>query len=323
MMPVNCAKGTVTLITLKNFTTYACTRIIRPSPGLNLVCGPNGSGKSSLVSAIVLGLGFKHTTIADNKKLQDYISKGCNDCEIEIELSDGGFNRSQFTRRFFLQDQKEVFLVKRKGGAVQKYTSRATYNAFIRDTYAIRLDNVTQYLPQSKQQEFQKLSPKDRLNRLLEAVKPELLEQRRQIEARDEDKSKKEDALKTSQTLAEDAEKALERNRRERDKIKEQLDSNDTLRLLELGTLAKEHSQATAAAKEQKEQNKEIKENYKRAKEAADAAEALVSKAAEGIKRDTAAHANTKKHVADVTRTMQESSKKSHAALQVRAAHRV
>jgi chromosome segregation ATPase len=138
----SCPRGTVTRITLTNFTTFLGTRTVRPNPGLNLVCGPNGSGKSTLVSAICLGLGFSDRVIDSQKKAEDYISNGAENCELQIELSNGGEGRTTFLRRIFRGKTRDVFLIDNK-----KIPTKTEYVACAND-YGVYLDNLTQYLPQ-------------------------------------------------------------------------------------------------------------------------------------------------------------------------------
>ena len=158
-----CPKGTVTKITLLNFTTFACRRVITPSTGLNIICGPNGSGKSSIVSAICIGLGFKDSVIDNKKKAHEYISNGATFCQIEIQLSDGGRRRSNFCRKFFKRARtSDVFTINGEPATRKAYLEK------VRVEYKIRLENSTQYLPQSKLEEFKTCllytspSPRDR-----------------------------------------------------------------------------------------------------------------------------------------------------------------
>lgn len=309
-----CAKGTVVRITVDNFTTFACKRTFHPSPGLNILCGPNGSGKSSIVSAICLGLGFPEKVIDNKKKAADYISKGSSFCEIEIQLSDGGMRRSTFSRKFFSsKTSKDVFKING-----ERVASRNAYLARVRDEYKIRLENATQYLPQSKLEKFKRLSPKDRLTATLEAVAPEMLQERETIEKADEYKAEREKALATSKTLADQAKKDLEKANKDAAGIREKLESNDTLHLLHLGILAKERQELRARVTEHKAATKNIKEKFRAAKAAVDVAVEAEAAAQASIAEQRKAANVTAKDLYKCSRLVKNRADDTHKSLQVR-----
>ena len=301
-------------ITVDNFTTFACKRTFHPSPGLNILCGPNGSGKSSIVSAICLGLGFSEKVIDNKKKAADYISKGSSFCEIEIQLSDGGMRRSTFSRKFFAsKNSKDVFKING-----ERVASRSAYLAHVRDEYKIRLENSTQYLPQSKLEEFKRLSPKDRLTATLEAVAPEMLQEREVIEKADELKVEREKALATSKTLADQAKQNLEKANKEAMGIREKLESNDTLHLLHLGILLKERQELGDRVTAQKAATKSVKEKFRAAKAAVDVAVEAEAAAQASIAEQRKAADTAAKGLYKCSRLVKNRADDTHKALQVR-----
>ena len=251
-----CPKGTVTKITLLNFTIFACRRVIIPSTGLNLICGVGGSGKSSIVQAIYIGLGFK-LSVLGKKKVHEYISRsnGATFCEVEIQLSDGGRRRSNFCRKFFKRSRtSDVFSINGQPA------TRTAYQEKVREEYKIRLENFTQYLPQSTLEKFRTLNPRDRLTGLLEAVHPELLVQRGEIIQRHRTKADRlAGVVATRKKLHAAAHRELKAMEKAAQEIRDKLASSDERRLIELGLLARRKDEAIAAHVKHKKAHKQIR----------------------------------------------------------------
>jgi len=157
-------KGNILKITMHNFMTYDDC-MFEPGAGLNLVLGPNGTGKSSIVSAICVGLCGNPKLLGRATKVMDYIKHGRDSCFVEIDLCD---------------DNDQVVTIKRswkKGREVSDWhvngkSAKLEAVKKIVTNFNIKLDNLTQFLPQDRVAEFAGLGPIDLLRKTEEAVLP-------------------------------------------------------------------------------------------------------------------------------------------------------
>lgn len=161
-------RGNILKITMHNFMTYDdCT--FEPGAGLNLVLGPNGTGKSSIVSAICVGLHGNPKLLGRASKVNDYIKHGRDNAYVEIELCDddeGNVSKRVTIRRYWTRgrDTSEWYVNGKhsKSDAVKKIVT----------DFNIKLDNLTQFLPQDRVCEFAGLGPVELLRKTEEAVLP-------------------------------------------------------------------------------------------------------------------------------------------------------
>ncbi|KAG7188677.1 hypothetical protein KM043_008299 [Ampulex compressa] len=161
-------KGIISLIYLENFVTYD-RAVIKPGRNLNVIIGPNGTGKSTIVCAIVLGLGGKPSIIGRSLHIEDYIKAGCEQAKIEIHLKNGSRKDDVITRIFTIE-KKSMWLHNKKASnlkAVQELTK----------SFNIQIDNLCQFLPQDKVQDFSKMNAQELLENTERSVgDPILLE---------------------------------------------------------------------------------------------------------------------------------------------------
>ncbi|CAK9812836.1 Structural maintenance of chromosomes protein 5 [Anthophora plagiata] len=147
-------KGIITHIYLENFVTYNKVTI-KPGRNLNVIIGPNGTGKSTIVCAIVLGLGGKPITIGRAVHVADYVKRGCQEAKIEIHLTNGRKNDIVIRREFNIRGKSEWFLDDRHSNTkeIQELTNSLN----------IQVDNLCQFLPQDKVQDFSKMNAQELL----------------------------------------------------------------------------------------------------------------------------------------------------------------
>jgi chromosome segregation ATPase len=158
-------KGAIRKISMKNFMTYDdCS--FEPGPGLNLVLGPNGTGKSSIVSAICLGLCGKPTLLGRASKADSYIKHGKQDAFVEIELHGKTDDERMIIRRDWKKGTTAT-VWKLNGKTVGQHVVEQVV-----EDLNIKLDNLTQFLPQDRVAEFAGLGPVDLLKSTQEAVLP-------------------------------------------------------------------------------------------------------------------------------------------------------
>ncbi|KAG9429029.1 structural maintenance of chromosomes protein 5 [Apis mellifera carnica] len=150
----NMDKGIITYIYLENFVTYnkVC---IKPGRNLNVIIGPNGTGKSTIVCAIVLGLGGKPSTIGRAIHVADYVKRGCEEAKVEIHLKNGKKNDIIIQRIFNISGKSLWFLDERPSNIKEIQELIKTFN--------IQVDNLCQFLPQDKVQDFSKMNAQELL----------------------------------------------------------------------------------------------------------------------------------------------------------------
>ncbi|KOC65567.1 Structural maintenance of chromosomes protein 5 [Habropoda laboriosa] len=154
-MSYNCIqKGIITYIYLENFVTYNKVTI-KPGRNLNVIIGPNGTGKSTIVCAIVLGLGGKPTTIGRATHVADYVKVGCEEAKIEIHLTNGKKNDIVIRREFNILGNTRWFLDDRLSNSKEVQELTKSLN--------IQVDNLCQFLPQDKVQDFSKMNAQELL----------------------------------------------------------------------------------------------------------------------------------------------------------------
>ncbi|XP_025994604.1 structural maintenance of chromosomes protein 5 [Solenopsis invicta] len=160
--------GIITCIYLENFVTYDKITV-KPGRYLNVIIGPNGSGKSTIVSAIVLGLGGKPNIIGRAIHVGEYVKYGKDTAKIEIHLKSDS-RQDSIIMRTFTKEGKSTWMingVQTSAKAVQEFTSKLN----------IQVDNLCQFLPQDKVQDFSKMDAQALLENTERSVgDPKLLE---------------------------------------------------------------------------------------------------------------------------------------------------
>ncbi|KAL9872094.1 structural maintenance of chromosomes protein 5-like [Glossina fuscipes fuscipes] len=161
--------GKIKSVYCKDFVTYSeC--IFTPSEYLNVIIGPNGSGKSTLVSAIVLCLGGEPKLLARSNFIRDYVKNGCSSAKISVEVCDERKNKGSlcdeksvdFTRTFDKNDKSEYFI----NG--HSYSRRDYLEAISK--FNIQVNNLCQFLPQDRVQDFAKMNPQEILSNTISSV---------------------------------------------------------------------------------------------------------------------------------------------------------
>ncbi|XP_012059137.1 PREDICTED: structural maintenance of chromosomes protein 5 [Atta cephalotes] len=164
----NIEEGIITYIHLENFVTYDKVTVI-PGRYLNVIVGPNGSGKSTIVAAIVLGLGGKPNIIGRALHIGEYVKYGRDSAKIEIHLKNG-FKQDSIITRTFTKEGKSIWMINGNQANIkniQEFTSKLN----------IQVNNLCQFLPQDKVQDFSKMDAQALLENTERSVgDPKLLE---------------------------------------------------------------------------------------------------------------------------------------------------
>ncbi|XP_046661520.1 structural maintenance of chromosomes protein 5 isoform X2 [Homalodisca vitripennis] len=126
-----------------------------------MIVGPNGTGKSSLVNAIVLGLGGKINVIGRAKQLSAYVRRGCQTAKIQVELYSEP--RNYIICRIFTVDNRNNWWIN------GEHVSLKQVETLIKKLN-IQVDNLCQFLPQDRVQDFAKMDSKQLLENTLKTV---------------------------------------------------------------------------------------------------------------------------------------------------------
>ncbi|KAK8794672.1 hypothetical protein WA158_001653 [Blastocystis sp. Blastoise] len=156
--------GSMVYIHMINFLTYDDNEI-KPGPKMNIILGLNGSGKSTIVCAICVVLGGDIKNLGRGDKLSDYIQFNKTDATVELHLKDDSNGIIRIRRD-----------IKRSG---DKFTSsfkingKNATNGDIQDIchhYLIDVNNLCQFLPQDRVQNFIRLDEARKLRAIEKAV---------------------------------------------------------------------------------------------------------------------------------------------------------
>ncbi|XP_055383062.1 structural maintenance of chromosomes protein 5 [Condylostylus longicornis] len=154
--------GKIHSVYCKNFVTYVEVRVYC-GEFLNVIIGPNGSGKSTLVAAIVLGLGGNPKLLSRSSSVEEYIKNGQAEANIEIDIYKNSQKETITFGRAFNSTGKSTY-------SVDKSTvSHKNYLAAIQN-FNIQINNLCQFLPQDRVQDFAKMNPNEILINTMTSV---------------------------------------------------------------------------------------------------------------------------------------------------------
>lgn len=148
-----------------------------------MIIGPNGTGKSTMVAAIILGLGGTPKIVGRGSKISEYVKHDCEEAEIDILLQGDTDNKFiQVTRRFNTHE-KSVWLINNKVVKLGDLLDSIK-------KFNIQVNNLCQFLPQDRVQDFAKLNKQQLLKETQIALcRQDLLEnQETLIECREQHK---------------------------------------------------------------------------------------------------------------------------------------
>lgn len=160
-------QGAIVRVSLTDFVTYERADFY-PGPSLNMVIGPNGTGKSSLVSALCLGLGYNPSTLGRADDFKSYVRTGKKQATIEIELKG---DPNHIVKVLIMKaDNKRKWWINNKDATLRNVQD-------LMKKLSIQIDNLCQFLPQDRVNEFSNMSPKEKLSSMQRAAAPpEMLE---------------------------------------------------------------------------------------------------------------------------------------------------
>nr|XP_054756327.1 structural maintenance of chromosomes protein 5-like [Lytechinus pictus] len=155
-------EGSIIRIKMKNFVTYDCCEVY-PGPHLNMIMGPNGTGKSTIVCAMCLGLNGNTNLLGRAKDLGEFVKRGTNRAEIEIELYNSKGRNHVIRREIHKNGNRSVFTKNNLPIKNKEVTQ------FVRERN-IQITNLCQFLPQEKVVEFSQMNNIELLERTEESI---------------------------------------------------------------------------------------------------------------------------------------------------------
>lgn len=168
-----------------------------------MLIGPNGTGKSTIVAAIILGLGGSPKTVGRGTKVSGYVKHDCTEAEISIYLQGNSENEYIKLVRQFTIDEKSTWKIN------DKKCSSKEFMQFIKQ-FNVQVDNLCQFLPQDRVQDFAKMNKQELLKQTQVAVCREdlMLKQEQLISSR----TKQNDVTKTLANIQQKLDDAVNAN---------------------------------------------------------------------------------------------------------------
>ncbi|XP_058065504.1 structural maintenance of chromosomes protein 5 [Anopheles bellator] len=182
--------GKIASVSLQNFITYD-TVVFYPEEYLNVILGPNGTGKSAIVAGIVLGMGGHCKLLSRCDNLESYIKFGKDSATIRISLYENKKRKLRWFCRMFDNNKKDVFEID---------SVKVSHRAFLEQvrSFNIQVDNLCQFLPQDRVQDFTKMNPRELLLSTQSSVcTPEMNEWFTELKVKQSDKQRSSNQRKT------------------------------------------------------------------------------------------------------------------------------
>ncbi|KAI5180673.1 structural maintenance of chromosomes protein 5 [Nematocida sp. AWRm80] len=229
-------------LSLRNIQKYK-ESVFRFAKGGNLIVGINGSGKSSILSGIVLALGGTPKILGKNLNVSELIRFGDVKGVIRIVLYTEKIKEVEEIIGSKLtpihEDNPNLFSITRTitGGSsmycVNKIQCQLVTVKSICAKLNIQIDTLCQILPQDKVNEFIRLSEEEQLEMTLNACAPELIDQKNQLHQIETKAISLSNQIKTEETVLKDLREHLDKLQEESCKLKEILQRQETIKLLE------------------------------------------------------------------------------------------
>ncbi|KII68299.1 Structural maintenance of chromosomes protein 5 [Thelohanellus kitauei] len=237
------------------FRTYSeCT--LNFNPGLNIIYGANGTGKSSILAAILLGFGGKLRELSRSKDILDYVKYGENVAKIIITILDGdseinvqrtiskiGSNKTIWHINGALKHEKDVVQIRKK--------------------LHIDLDNLCNFLPQDRVNDFFRMNPQQLLLTLEETIDDNLKNVHCQLINISKTKSDKQVALQNGLKDRENLERKFELVSEEIKRYENWKANQQQIKLLELKLLWMKYEEGRLEVNKLKDKYKEAETKYK------------------------------------------------------------
>ncbi|KAH8286139.1 hypothetical protein KR054_003225 [Drosophila jambulina] len=154
--------GRIHSVYCKDFVSYS-EITFHPKHYLNVLTGPNGSGKSTIVSAIILGLGGEPHLLDRSSSVSDYIQSNKTSAKIIIRVYGRVANTTETFCRIINSNGSSNFSVNNRDTTKKNFLSAVS-------AYNIQVNNLCQFLPQDRVQDFSKMNPQELLLNTMSSV---------------------------------------------------------------------------------------------------------------------------------------------------------
>ncbi|KAL3286561.1 hypothetical protein HHI36_001064 [Cryptolaemus montrouzieri] len=271
-----------------------------PGPNLNMIIGPNGTGKSTMVAAIILGLGGNPKIVGRGTRVAEYVKHSCTEASIDIHLQDTEENKTiRITRQFDIQD-RSVWFINGKKKTLKDVLDQIK-------PFRIQVDNLCQFLPQDRVQDFAKMNKQDLLRATQLAVcREDLIEKQNiLIETKNRHAGLKKMIDQNEQKLSE----AQETNARLESKVRSFNKKKDFLvniQHIDRKSSWLQYEQLRFNLTEVKEDKTKATEVYERHKNSAKPMEHEISIAKKTVSQLQSSHSNVLRSVRETEKTLQE-----------------
>ncbi|XP_063238843.1 LOW QUALITY PROTEIN: structural maintenance of chromosomes protein 5 [Bacillus rossius redtenbacheri] len=187
--------GRIVSIKVQNFMTYDYVEFY-PGMNLNVVIGPNGTGKSSLVCAMVLGLKSRPHLLARGSSVASFVRGLRGTSTIEVELLNSRGENHLIKRVISAESGNSSWYLNNMPSQVKDVENLVT-------KLNIQVDNLCQFLPQDRVQDFARMNQQDLLENTIRCVgKQQLLDDWQKLkDLRERDKSMHNDVKSLSESI--------------------------------------------------------------------------------------------------------------------------
>ncbi|ALC44295.1 Smc5 [Drosophila busckii] len=154
--------GRIKSVYCKDFVSYNEITFY-PREYLNVLTGPNGTGKSTIVSAIILGLGGEPQLLDRSSSISDYIKSNKASAIIVVTIYGKEKNSIETFKRTINNNGESRYYVNDKDLTKSKYLATIA-------SYKIQVNNLCQFLPQDRVQDFSKMNAQQLLVNTMSSV---------------------------------------------------------------------------------------------------------------------------------------------------------
>ncbi|XP_030375242.1 structural maintenance of chromosomes protein 5 isoform X2 [Scaptodrosophila lebanonensis] len=154
--------GRILSVYCRDFVSYN-EITFSPTMYLNVLTGPNGSGKSTIVSAIILGLGGEPAVLDRSAHIADYVKSGERKATIVVTVHGRRTDSKVSFQRVINRKGESVYTLNNEQVTKKKFLEQVA-------SFNIQVQNLCQFLPQDRVQDFAKMNPQELLLNTMSSI---------------------------------------------------------------------------------------------------------------------------------------------------------
>eukprot|EP00058_Branchiostoma_floridae_P024315 XP_002609805.1 hypothetical protein BRAFLDRAFT_219461 [Branchiostoma floridae] len=167
-------RGAIVRMKLINFMSYNECEFF-PGCRLNVIIAPNHTGKSAMTCAMCLGLGGSTKIVDRGKEVSEYVKHGKETGYIELELHGGEDEDNVVIKRQIHRDNRSDWSLNGQHATQKKVLETVA-------SFNIQINNLCQFLPQHRVEDFAKMDRYQLLENTEKAVgSPQMYEDHCQL----------------------------------------------------------------------------------------------------------------------------------------------